>query len=117
MQDERRIGRLDRGEGLFVPLDAEVWTVPTLQHDLGGAEVDSLSTATQDLVERTGPTLLVLGRPVEGAELAGSHTDIGVVDVAIDDVRRDVGSFGEPPPARCVGSPAERMQRSVAIDL
>ena len=88
-------------ERLLVPLDAELGRVAALQHDLRGAELDGLAAAAQDLLERVRPALGVLRRAVERAELAGRHADVGVVDVAVDDVRRD----------RCPGTGAGARRR------
>src|SRR4051812_17288146 len=70
MQSQLRVRRLDCGEGLLVPLDADVGAVAALQHDLRRAEIDRFTAAMQDLVQRAGPALWVLGRAVERAELA-----------------------------------------------
>ncbi len=85
-----RVLALDGAEERLVVLHAELGVVAALEHHLGGAEVDRLAAAAQDLVERVLPALLVLGGAVEGAELAGRHADVGVVDVAVDDVGDDV---------------------------
>ena len=55
VDDQLRVGRLDRGEQLLVVLDAVVRVVAALQHHLGRAEVDRLAAAAQDLL-RSGAT-------------------------------------------------------------
>ena len=117
MQRQRRVRRAHRREGLLVPLDAEVGIVAALQHDLRRAEVDRLAAAAQDLLERVGPALGVLGRPVERAELAGRDADVGVVDVAVDQVRRDRRGVSEAAAAGGVSGAAERVQRGLGVEL
>ena len=62
----------------------------TLQADLGRAALPGLDAAALDFVERqvVRPAAQVGGQPAfgEGAELAAEIADIGVVDVAIDDI-------------------------------
>ena len=99
---------------VLVVLDAVVGVVPALQHDLGGAEVDRLAAAAQDLVDVVRPALGVLGRRVEGAELAGRDADVRVVDVAVDEVRDD--AVRVPAAAYRVGRLAQRVQRRVGVE-
>src|SRR5690606_19415928 len=50
-------------------------------------------------------------------ELARRDAHVGVVDVPLDDVRRDVLRTGVPAPADRVGGGAQRVQRGVAIEV
>src|SRR5690606_39866016 len=87
-----------------------VRVVSALEHDLGAAEFDGLRAAAQDVVEVAGPALAgVLGCGVEGAEPAGRDADVGVVDVPLDDVRRDVLGPGVAAAAHRVGGGAQRV--------
>src|SRR4051812_33395345 len=104
---------LDGGESFLVPVNPEIGRVPALQHDLGGPERLRLAAAAQDLLERVGPALGVLGSPVEGTELAGGDADVGVVDVAIDDVRRDLLGSGKLAAPHRVRGATELVQRRV----
>src|SRR4051794_13079249 len=88
--------------------------VTALEHHLGGAECDRLAAPPQDLLGVVRPALGVLGRAVERTELAGRHADVGVVDVAIDDVRDDAVGVA-PAPDRVRGL-AQRMQRRVGVE-
>jgi hypothetical protein len=81
---------LDRREVLLVVLHAVVRVVAALEHDLGAAQFDRLGAAAQDVVKVARPDVVALRRGVEGAELAGRDAGVGVVDVPLDDVRRDV---------------------------
>ena len=114
VQHQLRVVALDRAEGLLVPLDAELGRVAALQHDLGGAEVDRLAAAAQQLVQAVRPALGVVRGAVERAELARGDADVGVVDVAVDDVGRDV--VGVARAAHRVGRLPERVQRRVGVE-
>jgi len=114
VQGQLRVVGLDRREDRLVPLDAEVGRMTALQHDLGRAEVERLATAAQDLLIRVRPAFFVLGGPVEGAELAGGQADVRVVDVAIDDVGRDV--VREPAATHRVGRLAEGVQGGAGVE-
>ena len=54
---------LTDGEQVLVVLHAVLGVVPALEHDLGGAEVDRLAAAAQDLLDRVRPALGVLRAP------------------------------------------------------
>ena len=101
----RRLHRLDDGEiGVagVAGLDA------ALQAHLGGAARPGFRRARRDLghVEIVGLVAMAEVVPAlgEGAELAAVGADVGVVDVAIDDVGHGVAdALG----AQCVGRPAD----------
>ena len=95
---DRQVGvlRLDRCEHRLVVLDAEVGVVAALQHHLGGAEVDGLAAAAQDLVGVAHPARRVLGALRRTRELARRDAHVCVVDVPVDQVRRDVRGVPEP---------------------
>ena len=63
---------------------------------------------------RVRPALGVLRRAVEGAELARGHADVGVVDVAVDQVGDD--AVGVAPAAYRVGRLAQRVQRRLGVE-
>lgn len=118
VDDELRVRGLDRGEVFLVVLDTEVRVVPALEHDLRPAELDGLRAAAQNVFQIPRPALGgVLRRRVEGAELARRDADVRVVDVALDDVRRDVLRTGVPTTAYGVGGGAQRVQRGVAVEV
>ena len=105
---------LTDGEQLLVVLDAVVGVVAALQHHLGGAEVDRLAAPAQDLLHRVRPALGVLGRAVEGAELARGDAHVRVVDVAVDQVGDDAVRVA--PAADRVGRLAQRVERRVGVE-
>ena len=112
--DQLRVRRLDRGEQLLVVLDAVVRVVAALEHHLGRAQLDRLAAAAQDLLGRVGPALGVLRRAVERAELARRHADVGVVDVAVDQVGDDVVRVAAA--AHRVRRLAEGVERRVGVE-
>ncbi len=116
MQRKLREGRLDRRKRALVPLDAEVGVVAALQHDLRRTEVDRLAAALDDVIDAAHPPFLRFRRPVEGAETAGGDTDVGVVDIPIDEVRGDVLGAGEAAAAHGVRGGAELMEGGVLIE-
>ena len=101
----------------LVPLDAELGVVAALQHDLRRAEVDRLAAALDNLVDAAHPALVRLRRPVEGAEPARGDADVGVVDVAIDQVRRDVFGAGEAAAADGIRGRPELVERRVLVEV
>ena len=90
--------------------------VAALQHDLRRAEVDGLAAALDDVFDAAHPALFGLRRPVEGAEAAGGHADVGVVDVAVDQVSGDVLGAGEAAPAYRVSSLAQFVEGGLLIE-
>ena len=81
---------LDRLDDLDVVVAGERGVDPALQADLDGAALPRLAAAADDLVERdeVGRAAQVLGQlPLrKGAKAAAEVADVGVVDVARDDV-------------------------------
>ena len=76
--------------------------VATLHEDLGAAECDGFFNLFVNLVERDYVGIVILFDPVKCTELAINVADIGVIDIAIDDVGDDFvpaavvgGGFGE----------------------
>ena len=88
---QREVG-LHPAEQIFVPGERQVGVQPALQQDLHAAEVDRLLELLRQHLARERVALFAGRRPVEVAELAARDADVGVVDVAIDDVRDD--AFG-----------------------
>ena len=88
MQVELRVPLLDRAEDVLVPLDAKVWVVTALHQRARATDRDRLLDLGEDDPLRQDVALaLIAGLAVERAEVAVRDADIGVVDVAIDDVR------------------------------
>src|ERR1017187_199254 len=99
---------LDAAEQVFVPLDLEVGMQPALHENAGAAEVDGLLNLLVDSLVGEDVAFGVAHGPVESAEAAELGTEIGVVDVAIDDVGND--SLGVPLAAHRIGSHADADQ-------
>jgi hypothetical protein len=82
------VTRLDRTEEIFVVVDREVGVMPTLHQQPRAAESDRLLDLLEDDRLRQEVALAcVAGAAVERAELAVRVTDVGVVEVAVDDER------------------------------
>ena len=80
---------LHPAEHRLVPLDLQVGMQAALQQHAGAAQLDRLAHLVVDGVEVEDVALgrqLALQRPVEGAEGAVLGAEVGVVNVAVDDV-------------------------------
>src|SRR5437763_5681692 len=83
-----------------------------LHEDLGAAERDRFLNLLIDFIERDHIRVVILFRAIKRAELAIDVADVGVVDVAIDDICYDlvaaaVVSIGSGELASAVGQSAE----------
>ena len=89
MQPDVGEALLDAGEEAFEPVDLEVGVDAALHEDAGASHLFGLADLIVDLVELEDVALggeLAFERPVEGAEGAVLGAEVGVIDVAIDDV-------------------------------
>ena len=89
VQLERRIALLDRAEQVLVPGQRQVGIVAALQQQLDAADRDRLVDLPEQLVEAEDVAFGRSDRTVERAEVALRDADVGVVDVAVDDVGDD----------------------------
>ena len=88
---------LDAGEEAFEPVDFEIGMKAALHEDAGAAHLQGFGDLLVDFFEREDVALVGAGnvfaffgeRAVEGAEGAVLGAEVGVVDVAIDDVGDD----------------------------
>ena len=80
------------GEQVEVPVDRERGMMPSLHEDLNAACLGELVELGVHLIVGDDVAVGVLLSPVEGAELAIDVADVGVVDVAVDDVGDDLVS-------------------------
>ena len=87
--DLRKPG-LHVGEQVEVPLEAQPGVMPALQQDLRAALGKGLLDLPVHLLERDHVGIRILLRPVKRAELAVDVADVGIVDVAVDDVGDDL---------------------------
>src|SRR5262245_51412663 len=71
-------------EQFLVPLQPERGVVAALQEYLVAAQGDGLLDFLVQHFTRQYVGIAISGLPVEGAEVADSSADIGVVDVAVD---------------------------------
>ncbi len=84
--------KVNRGEGRFelpqqpfVEVDSQGWMVASLEQDPGPPGRDGFVDLLRDHLERQDVCALLLGFVAKDAEAATVDTDIGVVDVAVDD--------------------------------
>jgi hypothetical protein len=113
--DVDRVMPLDVAHQVQIPLERDVRIVSALKQDLHAADSLALVDLGTDLLEAQDVALGMAGAPVERAELAVGDTDVGVVDVPVDDVSDHVRRV--PAPALGVGEPAELEERSLLIEL
>ena len=81
---------LDVAHQIQVPLERDIGVVTTLQQNLDSPYGLAFVDLGADLLEAQDVSLMVLGTSVKRVELAIGNTDIGVVDVSIDDVGNHV---------------------------
>ncbi len=99
-------------EHLFVEGKGELRVNAALEKNSGPSQIDRLLDFLADLIEGQDVGLGILrGRTIERAELATVDADVCVVDVAIDDVGRDLRVVL--PVANLVGRGAEREEISL----
>ena len=98
---------LHPAEKVLVVLERKVRVDTALKKDAGSAKVDRLLDLLAELVPREQVAFRVTRPPVERAELALVDTDVGVVDVAVDDVGDDL---------RIVQAIAHRVRRSAELE-
>jgi hypothetical protein len=92
---------LDAAEEIFVPLDFEIRVEAALHQDAGAAQVEGLLNFVVDHFLGQHVAFGMAHGPVEGAEAAILRAEVGVVDIAIDDVGDHV--FGVPLAADRIG--------------
>ena len=115
VQLEGGIALLDRAEQILVPRQRQVGIVTALEQQLHAADGHGLVDLSKQLVEAEHVPFRRSDRPIERAEVALRDADVGVVDVAVDDVGDD--PFGMLAGADPVGQPAEQRRRRVPIEL
>ena len=80
---------LDILEQFEIPLERDVRVVAALHENLHATQrLDFVDLRTNLLIAER-PPFVVLGASVEGTKAAIRHTDVGVVDVAVHDIRDD----------------------------
>jgi hypothetical protein len=86
MEDHAGEALHDRAQQVLVPLDLEPGVQAALHQDLDPADVHHLLDLLEDGLARQNVAAVLAGLAVEVAELAADPADVGVVDVAPDDV-------------------------------
>ena len=113
--DVDRVVALDVAHEVEVPLERDVRVVAALEQDLHAADRLAFVDLGADLLEAQHVALGVPGAAVERAELAVGDADIGVVDVAVDDVGDHV--LRVLPPALVVGQLAQLQEGGALVEL
>src|SRR5208282_1770355 len=85
------LGKLafDVREQIQIPLLRQLWMMPALHQNLRAAQRDRLLDFFVHLLESDDISIVVLFHTVERAELAIDIADVGVIDVAVNDVGDD----------------------------
>ena len=86
MQMKEGVTLLDAGEQVLVIIDLEVRVKAALHEDSRAAQRESFIDLLEDRLERLDVSFGRTHRPVEGAKRAVLRANIGVVDVAVNDV-------------------------------
>jgi hypothetical protein len=113
--DVDRVVALDVAHEIQIPLEGDVRVVAALEQDLHAAYGLALVDLGADLLEAQDVPLGVPGAAIERAELAVGDADVGVVDVAVDDVGDRVLRVLAPP--LVVGQLAQFQQRGSLVEL
>ncbi len=95
MQVNLREALLDAAQHLFVPVDLEIGMQAALHQDAGAAEFDGLANLFVNRIEIEDVAFRsrwTLQRTIKRAEGAIFGAEIGVINVAVDDVGH--GAFG-----------------------
>jgi hypothetical protein len=99
---------LDRAEQILIPLDFQIRMQAALHEHARAAQLDGFLDLLIDHLVRQEVTFGVAHGPVKGAEAAILGAEVGVVDIAIDDVGND--ALGVPLAADGVGGHPETDQ-------
>ena len=86
---------LDGAENVAIVELGKIAGQAALNADFGGAELPGLDRFSRHVVERMEIGVRLARAAAEGAEFASHKTDVGEIDVAVDDVGDDVArEFG-----------------------
>src|SRR5579864_8302650 len=86
---------LDRAQNIAIVELGKIAGQASLNADFSGAKLPGFTRLSCHVVERMEVSVRLAGAAAEGAEFASHETDIGEIDVAVDDVGDDVaGEFG-----------------------
>ena len=113
--DVDRMIALDVLHQIQVPLERDIGVVPALNQDLDSAKCLELVDLGPDLLEGQRVTLAMFRPTGERAKPAIGNADIGVINVAVDDVRHHIAGMFLLTDA--VGLRAQLEQRGVGIKV
>ena len=89
-----RIFFADVTQQIDIPIERQLRMMPALHQDLHAAGRRQFIEFLIDLLEREHVMIVILFGAIKRAELAVDVADVGVVDVAIDDVGDDLACRG-----------------------
>src|SRR6266576_2520635 len=82
----RREFGFDMGKQIEIPLFSQFRMMAALHENLGAAQSDRLLNFSVNFIEGDDIGVVIFFGAVEGAEFAIDIADVGVIDVAVDDV-------------------------------
>ena len=91
MKLKTRILVMKLAKQILVPFDAKVGMQSTLHQYAGTTESDGLIDFDANLVQGSNVSIGCTGSAVEGTERTNNVADVGVIDIAIDDVGNNIG--------------------------
>ncbi len=80
-------------EQILVPLDIKIRMQPALHQHAGAAEIDRFVDAFTNLLDRMHISVRLSWPSVKSAERADDVANVGVIDVAVDDVGDDIAGI------------------------
>ena len=90
MQLELWILRVQSSKQVFVPFDIKIRMQTALHQHAGAAELDRFVDAFFDLFDRMDICVWFARPPIECAKGADHVTNVGIIDVAVDDVSYNI---------------------------
>src|SRR5512140_3048095 len=106
---------LDVAQEVEIPVERDVRIVPALHEDLDRAHLFRFVDLGADLFVGQRPPFAVFWATIECAEAAVGDADVGVIDVAIDDIRHD--ALGMLLATNAIGFGAELEERCVRVEI
>src|SRR4029078_11572827 len=89
MNIDLRIFFADVVQQIDVPFEGQLWVMSPLHLDLNPADGGKFIQLLIKLLERNDVVVAVFFRAIKRAELAVDIADVGVIDIAIDDISND----------------------------
>lgn len=81
---------MKRSQQILVPFDIEIRVKSALHEHAGPAERDRFVDTLLDLFDRMNVSIRLSGTAIERTECTDDIADVGVIDIAVDDIRNNV---------------------------